>query len=972
MKNIFSILVFFLVSFGPLNAKNLCDLDVLIDPDTGSVTGRIIIEKDSKKNISLNTGNVTVQDSKNYTVENGRLSVSKRSKKITVNFSGKFPGSDGEGDEISKRGVSLTGIWYPVPDDLCVYSLKVTLPDIYTAVSEANSINVTAGKGKKYFNFLIETPVEKVTLAASSDFVVQTMREGDVEIAAYFSSANKDLISIYLKNASDFIKLYEEMLGKYPYRRFAIVENFLPTGYSMPTYTLIGSRVLRLPFIPETSLGHEILHQWFGNSLFIDTEYGNWSEGLTTYLADHFYDDMEGRGILYRKNQMLDYKTFVAPDQDYPPSKFSFRKNDSDRSIGYGKVSLFFHMLKNLSGEKEFLDALRLLVKEKSFQRVSYGDIQDVFERTTRKKLNQFFAGWIENPGLPLLSLEDFQVDTDTRGYRVTFLLKQHSKNVYTFPVFVTFYGGKLKRKYRLILSDRSRKFVVYLKDAPEKVHLDETYDTARILGEDETAFRISDFLKLKKLNIIVSEKNQLKYAFVLAAFPEAEVIHPDKVRAEQLKDNCLVLDYSNPYFYRLFDLKQYSAEGTALRIRKNPLSDDTLYAYLGGENDQKTKAAMRRVPHYGKYSDLVIDSGGTVSEKTLPVSADGISYSLLPGSKKEKAIPWAGAAEELPLNIISHKVIFVGEQHNIFNHHENQLELIKNYYEKNKKNTVIGLEMFERTVQDSIDQYLKGKLSEREFLEKSKYYKTWGFDYRYYRDIIQFAKKNKIPVIALNQNSDLVRKIARNGIESLTPEEKKLMPSSMDMSQNEYKEMLRRVFESHDFKGAMKFDNFYAAQVLWDETMAETVYDYMKNNPASGIVVLAGNGHLKGGRGIPNRFKSRSGISGAVVLQDEIIRPGEADAYIFSGNEKELPSIFSGIKFQADDDAVSVSSLEENSNAYTSGFKAGDKIVEMNKNRVNSVFELRLEKYFCEINQQCEIKVIRKEKEFVIKLKLK
>ncbi|NIR14150.1 MAG: M1 family metallopeptidase, partial [Desulfobacterales bacterium] len=62
----------------------------------------------------------------------------------------------------------------------------------------------------------------------------------------------------YLAYSKKYLEMYEEMLGPYPFQRFAVVENILPTGYGMPTFTLLGRQVLKLPFIPETSLGHEV------------------------------------------------------------------------------------------------------------------------------------------------------------------------------------------------------------------------------------------------------------------------------------------------------------------------------------------------------------------------------------------------------------------------------------------------------------------------------------------------------------------------------------------------------------------------------------------------------------------------------------------------------------------------------------------------------------------------------------------
>ena len=107
----------------------------------------------------------------------------------------------------------------------------------------------------------------------------------------YFTGANRDLSSAYLDAAIRYLKLYSDLFGPYPFPKFAVVENFFPTGYGFPSYTLLGSSVLRLPFILSSSLGHEIAHCWWGNGVQVDYQSGNWSEALTTYVADYLYKE---------------------------------------------------------------------------------------------------------------------------------------------------------------------------------------------------------------------------------------------------------------------------------------------------------------------------------------------------------------------------------------------------------------------------------------------------------------------------------------------------------------------------------------------------------------------------------------------------------------------------------------------------------------------------------------------------------
>ncbi|NIS74187.1 MAG: hypothetical protein GTO08_02690, partial [Deltaproteobacteria bacterium] len=237
------------------------------------------------------------------------------------------------GSVVSTEGISLTGAWYPYVEGLSYYSLTATVPEGFTAISEADVITEKETPDGKEFSFHFPYPSEGMTLAAAK-YVVGSDMEGDVEVYAYFFEEDATLAQEYVDYTKRYLKMYEEMLGEYPFKRFSVVENFLPTGYSMPTYTLLGRDVVRLPFIVETSLGHEILHQWFGNSVYGDPEGGNWLEGITNYLADHLYKAQEGEGMLYRKKILMDYQSYVIPGKEIVLEDFRGRVDRATKAVG--------------------------------------------------------------------------------------------------------------------------------------------------------------------------------------------------------------------------------------------------------------------------------------------------------------------------------------------------------------------------------------------------------------------------------------------------------------------------------------------------------------------------------------------------------------------------------------------------------------------------------------------------------------
>jgi uncharacterized iron-regulated protein len=142
--------------------------------------------------------------------------------------------------------------------------------------------------------------------------------------------------------------------------------------------------------------------------------------------------------------------------------------------------------------------------------------------------------------------------------------------------------------------------------------------------------------------------------------------------------------------------------------------------------------------------------------------------------------------------------VIYLGETHDSAEDHENQLKIIQELHRRNKK-VAIAMEMFQRPFQNVINQYLAGKITEEELVKQTEYEQRWGFDWKLYAPIIRFAKENKLPVLATNTPAEITRKVSRQGLESLTPSERKLIPpfSEIRTAPEEYRKMVLAAFEA-------------------------------------------------------------------------------------------------------------------------------------------------------------------------------
>ncbi|MEL6554724.1 MAG: ChaN family lipoprotein [Cyanobacteria bacterium J06621_11] len=239
---------------------------------------------------------------------------------------------------------------------------------------------------------------------------------------------------------------------------------------------------------------------------------------------------------------------------------------------------------------------------------------------------------------------------------------------------------------------------------------------------------------------------------------------------------------------------------------------------------------------------------------------------------------------------IASQQVIYLGETHTSEADHLAQLELIQALAEEQKaeeQQIVIGLEMFQRPFQPILDRYLAGEISEAELIAQSEYETRWGYDWELYAPIIRYAKDNQIPLIALNTPAEVTRQVAREGLESLSGDALTYIPpiEDIDTTDQAYRDSIAGVFNAHGGAGhSMNFDNFFAAQVLWDETMAEAVVKQLEADPNQQVIVLVGEGHIAYDYGIPNRVERRmpdvAQASVRLIPSEEQAEAGFADYF--------------------------------------------------------------------------------------------
>jgi len=200
-------------------------------------------------------------------------------------------------------------------------------------------------------------------------------------------------------------------------------------------------------------------------------------------------------------------------------------------------------------------------------------------------------------------------------------------------------------------------------------------------------------------------------------------------------------------------------------------------------------------------------------------------------------------------------QVVYVGEQHTNAHHHEVQLRIVRSLLEK-KGRISIGMEMFDLTYQPKLERWRRGDLQWPEFLKQVHWYANWKYPAELYQPILMAVQENRLPLIGLNLPFHIPPKIAQGGIDSLSAEERALLPESIDTTHAAHRAYVEEIFKQHRFPGQGDFASFYEAQCVWEETMAQSIADRLDNGT---MVVIAGNGHIFRHFGIPDRAFKRT-----------------------------------------------------------------------------------------------------------------
>lgn len=576
----------------------------------------------------------------------GDIEKTEEEKQVFIRFEGSFRSIKDARESDIKRGVAYVedglmgeegaflpsnAYWFPQEDSaLTAFDAAVHAPFGYTSIMAgkwlANQWTGTSSNDR----WRSDKPVEGIDLVCGK-YMIEKAALGGIDIYTFFFEKDQALSETYINKTGEYIKAYSELIAPYPFEKFAVVESFLPTGYGMPSFTLLGSAVIRLPFIPDTSLAHEIAHNWWGNSVFIDNSFGNWAEALTSYTADLRQAKAKGpeKEREFRLSNLRSYKSFAVQSR-LALEDFIDASTPESRAVGYNKGTMVFNMLEHILGEEAFRNGLRKFYSQNAFEKATWRDIGAAFQSVADIDLAWFFDQWLLRPGGPQIDLKQTELVMDGEDFVASFKLEQkgHPYRL-VLPLKFKLVDGKIVEK-NILVSRKVEALRIALPLRPVSVDIDPDYQNFRILMDEEMPPVLGKIFGDKDSLLVLPAETEYRKKYL----PIAESISKDfdmkVVNESDLKKNEIgsrsLFIFGGPGENGLFwqfrphlsnhatfgrgvfviNGERYSEEESALAITiRNPKAKGKVVSFfMGPEEGAKERGAKLR--HFSEMSYLI------------------------------------------------------------------------------------------------------------------------------------------------------------------------------------------------------------------------------------------------------------------------------------------------------------------------------------------------------------------------------
>ncbi len=371
--------------------------------------------------------------------------------------------------------------WFPGVDhpyDKATVEFIVTAPTAYDVVANGRMIETTAvPPERKRTHWKTDAPIPTycMVVGAARFTIVRPGSWRGIPVSYYLFPGDRDAGTTDFARSTDMLAFYTDLFGPYPYAKLALVQSSTRFGgmenasaIFFSEHSITGTRR------NEAVVAHEIVHQWFGDSVTESDWHHLWlSEGFATYFGAVFFEEADGderfQEMLARSRSRVFDADRRAPAPIYNPGITDLF--DLLNAYNYSKGGLVLHMLRGLMGDEAFFEGIRDFYARFRDQTVLTRDFRSVMEARLGEDLGWFFDQWIYRAGHPVVEVT---WSWDDRNGEVYLRLTQTQPQApYRLPVTLAFEAGDRQQRRQVELRERSHEFRFKLERAPGEVRVD-------------------------------------------------------------------------------------------------------------------------------------------------------------------------------------------------------------------------------------------------------------------------------------------------------------------------------------------------------------------------------------------------------------------------------------------------------------------------------------------------------------------
>lgn len=521
-------------------------------------------------------------------------------------------------------------LWYPLPfadgtPVLHAYRIDIDAPAPQIALAPGRLELLPSRGGRQPSRVRMAQAGEGADLIAGPYILAQRRhRSRDGRALVLRTLLHSDIAALghdYLDSVQRYIELYERWIGPYPYADFSVVSSPTPTGFGMPTLTYLGVDVLRLPFIRHTSLGHEVLHNWWGNGVYPDPADGNWSEGLTTFMADYAYKERGPDAVqAARQMRMAWLRALSAAEASRPGSlaEFRSRSHGASQAIGYNKAAMLFYMLRSHLGSDAFDRGLRTFWRQWRFRRAGWDALRGALEAAAGQSLGDRFDPWVQRAGLARPRLEAMQ----RHGTRLTLRFSQPAPG-YRLDLPVLLRHARGEQRLIVALSGTTSEAVLELPVGLREAELlfDPEFELLRELAPGEAPPVLGQvFIDARSRVVVAGRDPSLK----AAAHELATALLEQPFGDETAPGGPLLVLGAHADIDAW--LSRQALPGRAAQLREGEVqawaqrdAEGRMLALVSAPDAAALLRVGRNLPHHGQQGWVVFDQGRSVGRGQWP-----------------------------------------------------------------------------------------------------------------------------------------------------------------------------------------------------------------------------------------------------------------------------------------------------------------------------------------------------------------